>query len=1090
MTAPNSLLWPRMGSVRVLLVTVLAATVIVATTVAALAGFAAGALPGTVGSELARSGRTTISIYGGFSAQQARIDRPRVAGMLRRAFGAIPFTSDEATWSDPFAVPGKASGKNVSLLQAAALADVRSHVRLTTGSWPSPAAAGRAVDVIAPASVAADLHMRTGQEVMLRDRQSGAHVLFVLTGLYRPVDPAASYWQLSPLGSAGSSVQSGFITYGPLLVGSGAFDGGRLATGAATWLAAPAIRSIGVSELRPLAQRVRTALSRLVKAPDLGGLQVRSDIPAAFSGVATKLVVARSLLLVGEIELLLLATAALTLAARTLVSQREDESALLAARGAGRKQMLGLACAEALLIAAVGTGAGVLIGTKIASALAGAGQLHTAGLQVSGAPADVWWTMVAVLVLCVAVMVWPVLRVPSPTAVRAGKGRRATLSGAAKAGGDIGLLVLAGLAVWQLRHYSVLGRASGTLDVDPVLALAPAIALAAVTVLPLRVLPALAAGADRLAARTRRFGLAMTSWQFSRRATRQTGPMLLVVLAVGAGTLALAQHQSWRQSVSDQAAFATGADVRVDLIKPLAPGRAGTVAGASGVHAAMAANTSVLTATGDQVLAVAVDHAAKTILLRPDESATPAASLWRQLTLPAPSAPLRLPGQPARLRITATLKGGTGPSIGPFRMRVSIADGSGAVYSLPAGSLPDDGHAHELIATLSKTPHAIYPLRLVSVSASFPLPPTPPKGGGRAAKARRAELTIASLATSRSAAGQFNTPFAAGAAIGRWRPGVSAPDLGSNGVGVSPRLIGRSIQAGTIRFHPGFGRTTQFTSPFAPTVFAETGQLTLTPAAPRIIPAIATRAFLAANSLRLGELYQITAPGSATITTKIIASVTGFPTITGRGGGLIVNLAAMQAVIAAQSGSPLPVNQWWLSTRRGAVPPALRAALPAGATITDRAAVASALLTDPMSVIPEQAVQWIAVAAALLAVLGFSVSVAGSVRERRPQAALLSALGVTAPAQVRLLCLEVLALSAPAAVTGSLLGVLLGRLLVPAVILTSEGTAPVPAAVVAVPVPAVVLLCLVVMAVPVIAAAVAGLRRPDAASQLRAGEAG
>ncbi|HEX7995180.1 MAG TPA: hypothetical protein VF506_14755, partial [Streptosporangiaceae bacterium] len=62
---------------------------------------------------------------------------------------------------------------------------------------------------------------------------------------------------------------------------------------------------------------------------------------------------------------------------------------------------------------------------------------------------------------------------------------------------------------------------------------------------------------------------------------------------------------------------------------------------------------------------------------------------------------------------------------------------------------------------------------------------------------------------------------------------------------------------------------------------------------------------------------------------------------------------------------------------------------------------------------------------------------------------------------------------------------LLGRLLVPAVILTSDGAAPVPAAVVAVPVPAVVLLCLVVMAVPVIAAAVAGLRRPDAASAAR-----
>ncbi|HEX7994098.1 MAG TPA: hypothetical protein VF506_09260, partial [Streptosporangiaceae bacterium] len=91
MTAPNSLLWPRMGSVRMLLIAVLAATVIVATTVAADAGFAAGALPGAVGNELARSGRTTISIYGGFRAQEARIDRPSGRGAAARLalFGVV-----------------------------------------------------------------------------------------------------------------------------------------------------------------------------------------------------------------------------------------------------------------------------------------------------------------------------------------------------------------------------------------------------------------------------------------------------------------------------------------------------------------------------------------------------------------------------------------------------------------------------------------------------------------------------------------------------------------------------------------------------------------------------------------------------------------------------------------------------------------------------------------------------------------------------------------------------------------------------------------------------------------------------------------
>jgi hypothetical protein len=228
----------------------------------------------------------------------------------------------------------------------------------------------------------------------------------------------------------------------------------------------------------------------------------------------------------------------------------------------------------------------------------------------------------------------------------------------------------------------------------------------------------------------------------------------------------------------------------------------------------------------------------------------------------------------------------------------------------------------------------------------------------------------------------------------------------------------------------------------------------------------------------------VTAPGSATITTRVVAAVRSFPTIAGSGGGLIVDEAAAQDEASAQRAPALAANQWWLATTGGAVP----RGLPRGTTVTSRASLASALLSDPMSVIPQQAVLAVAVAAALLAILGFSVSVAGSVRERRNQAALLSALGVGGGAQVRLLCLEVLALSAPAAVTGLLLGIALAHVLVPAVTLTAAATAPVPPVLVVVPLPLAAALAVAVMAIPVAVAAVVAQRRPDTARELRAGE--
>ena len=63
------------------------------------------------------------------------------------------------------------------------------------------------------------------------------------------------------------------------------------------------------------------------------------------------------------------------------------------------------------------------------------------------------------------------------------------VAGVTRAGLDIALVVLAVLAGWQLRQYSAVSD-GGTAGIDPVLALAPALALAAGSVATLRLLPA------------------------------------------------------------------------------------------------------------------------------------------------------------------------------------------------------------------------------------------------------------------------------------------------------------------------------------------------------------------------------------------------------------------------------------------------------------------------------------------------------------------------------------------------------------------------------------------------------------------------
>ncbi|HET9971473.1 MAG TPA: FtsX-like permease family protein, partial [Streptosporangiaceae bacterium] len=112
-----------------------------------------------------------------------------------------------------------------------------------------------------------------------------------------------------------------------------------------------------------------------------------------------------------------------------------------------------------------------------------------------------------------------------------------------------------------------------------------------------------------------------------------------------------------------------------------------------------------------------------------------------------------------------------------------------------------------------------------------------------------------------------------------------------------------------------------------------------------------------------------------------------------------------------------------------------------------------------------------------------------SLRSRRTQSAVFAALGVGKNAQAGQLCLEQCALSLPAAAAGLLAGIVLAQLMVPAITLTVGAVAPVPPALVVVPLGPAAALALVTAAVPVAVAALSILRRPDPAARLRA-EAG
>ena len=764
---------------------------------------------------------------------------------------------------------------------------------------------------------------------------------------------------------------------------------------------------------------------------------------------------------------------------------------MLTARGATRWQLVGLTAAEAIPLCVLSAAAGGVVGVLLARLLAGTGPAGGAWHALGGAAAAAAVVAAGALVI----MLVPALSTVTPGTARARRGRQSAISGVARAGADVALILLAVLAGWQLRHYSAVSAgANGNFGLDPVVVIAPALALAGGTVAALRLLPAGGRAGDRLAARGRRLTAALASWQISRQPIRQGGAALLIVLAVATGTLALAQRQSWTRSDHDQAAFSSGADVRVETSEPLSAAQAAGLIRVPGVRHAMPVAIFPQNATHGETLAVDARQAADVTLLRADQSPLPLASALREDR-----------AQHAGTGRGAARPRGRGPAHRAARARIA-GTGSGHGERLGRGRRRQRLRARRrLAARRRQEPHPgrhpgqpgrrgreqparpgtpFYPLRLLAVTLDYTLPAVRPRGP--------AVFTLAGVS---GGPGKAQVP---GAVLRGWATVASSAELagvrqvgGTSGPSGLPAVTARAARgtALAVALNPGYGLAAGPYPGVPPSPIA--GQLAVTGTSPvTALPGLATQRFLAASNASVGSTVQTDIDGMI-MNVKIVAAVATFPTVSASGGALIVDLGRVQDILTSNSVEAAPVTQWWLATPApSGSGPGLAADLPPGSAITSTTGVAAGLLSDPLSTVPQQALLAVAIAAAVLAITGFCVSIAAGVRQRRAENALLAALGVPPRAAAGQLCLEKLMLSLPSALAGLVLGVVLAELLVPAITLTSSATTPMPPVLIQFSWSQILLLALAVAVLPVLTAAVTIARRPDAAAELRATEVG
>ncbi|MFI8786819.1 FtsX-like permease family protein [Streptomyces sp. NPDC055105] len=1058
---------------------------------------------------------TALTVKADVPAEGREAADAAVRSGARDTFDGLPVRVQTLMRSGPYALPRSlqapaARSGNPDLTQFAALE--RDEVRITKGRAPKAARGSKAskgskapVEAALPEAAARQLKLRPGDKLTLKDRIGGPTVSVVLTGVYRPVRPTAPYWKLDDLGGRGIQKIS-FTTYGPLLAAPSDLTAGRVSAGKSAWLASADFSSVTTSDIDTLRTSALEGTRALLREKALAGTTgVTTSLPETLDRAERALLVSRSTLLIVALQLVLLATYTLLLVARLLSTDRAGETWMLRARGGSRARVTSLAAVEALLLALPAAVCAPLLAGPLTRLLSSWGALSRIGLRLDvSADRGVWLVAVAVAVGCALAVTVPSLSAAGPE-----RGRARALPAPLRAGADVGLLVIAAVAYWQLdRQTSGSGtlssNASGTLGIDPLLVTAPALALLAGTVLTLRLLPPAAKLAERRAAGGRGLPSALAGWQLSRRPLRGAGPVLLLVLAVAMGMLAIGQGASWNRSQEDQADFRAGASIRV-----LAPGgglgQAGVYAAAPGVRDAAPALRATMPLTGSReatLLALDTAHATDELLLRDDMSSKSPSRLLSSLRTggDARSPGVVLPADAAGASLTLRLSTPARPhDASPSDVRgtvtATVEDRYGTPYQVFLDDLPADGRAHRLAMDLgggggSSLDRAATPLTLTGLALDINQSVT---------ETVKHRLTFEGLRSVNAAGAQQSLKLGT-----RWGASVQGGGEGNGDTRPSAPVLGRPSDG---QVFVGFdtGQLDPLRIPFgAPPSMS----VRLTAKRPLVkkVTAVATDRFLSSSGAKVGSTVAVPVNGSP-LEVRISASVRALPTTgseagadttTGMdtgpksadGGALLLDLPTLNRALADRHKETVLPDEWWLSTEPGhsaEAAAALRARPDADpAQVVVRSEIAESLRDDPLGAGPQSALAAAAVAAALLAAVGFAVNTAGSMRERGDEFAILRALGAPRRQLARLVAAEQGILVALALLVGLALGSFLTRAVVPLVVLTGQAAQPMPRVLVELPWGQVLFLLAGVAVTPVLITAGIALRRPpDAAITLR-----
>jgi heme exporter protein D len=744
----------------------------------------------------------------------------------------------------------------------------------------------------------------------------------------------------------------------------------------------------------------------------------------------------------------------LLLAARLLAERRAAEQTLMASRGASGRQIFALAALEALAVAVVTTAIAPWLAALLYRAITGIGTFERAGLHRDpGHPLNLWVACAAAALVLAAVLLGPVLRRRGSVAdAEQQLVRQDRRGGLARTGADLALVVIAGLALFQLRSYHspVVHGVGNFSSVDPVLVAAPALVLLAGAVVALRLVPLVAHIGERLAARSRSLVGPLAAWEVGRRPGRAAGAVLLLTLVVGVGAFAQSFLATWRASQVDQTDLATGTDVRVLPLTETPLEASAAIAGEPAVRSAspvtdrqvsVGVQTDITQAT---LMAVDTTHADDLLRGRTARGSWAAETRWIQPddVLAGPA----LHGTPTDVIVDVSAS--TTPSLFSSTLLVwlILEDAHGALTPVELPAIAAQGSHHDLVVPL---PVAARGSSIVGFKTSL-LPSLADRdvlsnaAGDLNLRVSVSNLRVVQAPADKAAAKKSGAvtemdpadvaPVKLGG--GHWTvTGISVQGSAPSLVFVDPSDTALSVHADinpTLATLGGQGFTVVGTKT-ATTVKSRWGG----------VPVLVTPGFLSSVGGEVGDTLTVALDGSF-VTVAVVGTIDHLPGEPAAD-GMLADSAALNRVYLLASGISSLADQWWLG-----VPDASADAVAHHLTATDvgdatsRVAARQDATVGPLHIGIQAALWIVTIAAVGLAVAGLALSATVSVRTRRLELARLQAVGASRGSLVASVLAEYAVLGALGVAVGLGLGALLGHQIAPLITVSNTGAPPVP----------------------------------------------